>query len=303
MDPLQRRRVEWPDAGIRVAPDGVAEMTVLGPWTPAADEAVRSRGVSRLVLNYAMGFDEADLGFLRGLPISELSLLDRRIEDLGPLYGLSPTLRSLTLEVAPRAELDLARLPGLTSLAAVWPAVRRSVAACTTVESLYLEGYDRDDLAELTHLPLQELVLKERPKVTSLDGVERLAALRTLRVLRAARLERVDALTGLGHLGVLDLERCRQVGCDPVISTLAALTRLNLSETGPMQTLAPIRGCEALETVHLYGSTNVLDGDLSPLLSLPRLRELRMRERAHYSPSVAQIQRTLDSGGPRGADD
>ena len=42
-----------------------------------------------------------------------------------------------------------------------------------------------------------------------------------------------------------------------------------------------------------WGSTRILDADLSPLLSLPRLTELRMKSRREYKPSVKEVQSEL----------
>lgn len=45
--------------------------------------------------------------------------------------------------------------------------------------------------------------------------------------------------------------------------------------------------------MYLYGSTKILDGDLRPLLNLPRLRDLRLMDRRTYSPSREEIEQGL----------
>jgi internalin A len=43
----------------------------------------------------------------------------------------------------------------------------------------------------------------------------------------------------------------------------------------------------------MWESTRVADGDLAPLLQLQHLRDLRLMNRKHYRPSVAQVKEKL----------
>jgi hypothetical protein len=40
---------------------------------------------------------------------------------------------------------------------------------------------------------------------------------------------------------------------------------------------------------YAWGSTRILDGDLSPLARLPRLKQIRMRNRRGYRPAVGDL--------------
>ena len=68
------------------------EVVVSGAWSPDGAAAFENGGASRLVLNYALGFNEPTLDFLRGLPIRQLVILDPRLTDLEPikLAGADP---------------------------------------------------------------------------------------------------------------------------------------------------------------------------------------------------------------------
>jgi hypothetical protein len=61
------------------------------------------------------------------------------------------------------------------------------------------------------------------------------------------------------------------------------------NDSGELQTLAPLAGLKNLEYFHAWGSTRVIDGDLSQLAALPNLVEVRMRNRRTYRPPVAEI--------------
>ena len=59
----------------------------------------------------------------------------------------------------------------------------------------------------------------------------------------------------------------------------------------------PLAHLGQLEVLHAHGTTNITDGDLTPLLRLRSLREVRIQARRHYKPSLAHVQthlRTLE---------
>ena len=64
---------------------------------------------------------------------------------------------------------------------------------------------------------------------------------------------------------------------------------LEVSACGDVESLRPLGGLNELEELHAWGTTRVVDGDLRPILGLPHLRELRMRDRPTYTPRVAEI--------------
>jgi hypothetical protein len=71
------------------------------------------------------------------------------------------------------------------------------------------------------------------------------------------------------------------------------VTRLKAANCGDIASLAPLRGLDQLEEFFAWESTKVLDGDLSVLLELPRLRAIGMRDRREYRPRVSEIEEAL----------
>ena len=281
--------------GVVVSDRGDAvEMVVTGPWTAEASAMVQAGNVDRLVLNYALGFNEPSLDFLQGLPLRELVILDPRLTDLEPIHALAPSLRVLHVTTNPVLKVDLDRLSGLRVLSAAWPQVSASIEAATGLEVAFLRGYQPADLKPLTPLTgLVELVMKDRPRLKSLAGLSALPLLRLLEVYLAKDLADTDELAGRTGLRKLTLESCRRVGQVDVLTGCTGLRTLNLSECGDLASLGPIRSLTNLENLLLYGSTKIVDNDLSPLAALPRLRQLRMQSRRSYRPSVDEIQASL----------
>lgn len=270
------------------------EVVVTGPWTEQAAEPILSGEADRLVLNYAHGFAETDLEFLRELPLRQLVVLDRRLTSLAPLEGLSETLEFLHLTTDPKLSVDVAQFPRLVDLSADWQQVRSTVSAAVRLERLHIGRYSESDLKPLSGLGrLQRLALTDRPRLASLAGLEAFPDLRSLGGYLAGDLIDIAELGGRGLLEELELEGCRKLARIDAIAGCVRLSRLNLSECGDLASLRPLTGLAALEVVQLFGSTKVLDGDLAPLAGLPHLKELRMQSRRHYRPGVDDIQASL----------
>lgn len=270
------------------------EVVVTGPWTDEMVQAVETGVADRVVLNYALGYDEPDLYFLQYLPIRELVILDRRITDLAPVYTLASKLERLDVEIAPGVAIDLSELPNLRDLGATWSQVSATIGAGRSLRRVALDAYSADDLAPLAGLrDLSSISMKERPKLRSLHGLSEFVLLDTLGIFLAARLEDVSELRGRELLTTLELEGCRKLASVEDLAGCTGLRFLNISESGDLESAAPLAGLVELEELYAYGSTRFVDGDLSPLARLPRLRELRLQSRRHYTPSLAELKDTL----------
>lgn len=277
-------------------PHGI-DLVVRGPWSSRAAACLTSGHADGLVLNYARGFHEPDLSFITGLPIRRLNLLARSIDDLSPVYSLADGLVSLRVQSDPRALIDLERLPHLRDLAARWSQVRGSIRAAVLVERLFLLAFTERDLTPLT--PLQALTsvnMKDYPRVRSLDGVDDLPHLEELGIHLGRYLEDITALERSPSriMAKLLLPACRRISRVDAVASLPALRFFDLSDGATIPTIAPVADLVDLELLHLYGSTTIEDGDLAPIVGLPRLRDLRLQSRRHYTPPVREIQETIE---------
>ncbi|HUQ64379.1 MAG TPA: hypothetical protein VM121_11540 [Acidimicrobiales bacterium] len=272
------------------ARDG-ATLVITGRWNKEAERVLEAGRVDGLDLNYAKGFKDTDLAFMRPWPLKRLAILARTVKDVTPIYALSSTLESLSVECAPTVTIDLARLPSLRSLSAAWVQVRSSIGELSALNDLFLLSYSEVDLHPLRwNSGLVRLRLKDRPRLQSLAGLEALQAIEHLGIYLAP-LHDITALEDLppARLRELHLESCRTSDLTSVASA-RGLQLLNMSDCGEIESLRPLGGLGDLETLWLYGTTKVLDDDLTPIARLPRLRELRMMSRKTYRPSVEDVQ-------------
>lgn len=277
-----------------------ADFVVTGDWSPAARAALKDGRADGLVLNYARGFRPQPIDFIEGLPIRRLNLLARSVSDLSPVYSLASSLEELRVQSDPRAVIELERLPGLHVLAASWPQIQGSIMFASQLESLSVSSYTESDLNALAPLSaLTKLVMKERPKLRSLDGIEAFSWLAHLGVHLAQGLEDIEALERAASptLQVLQLPSCKKVRDIGPVTSCRSVRFFELSEAAEILTVAPLADLVGLERLYLYGSTTVADGDLGPIARLPRLRDFRMVNRRAYVPPIREIQDVITRRG------
>jgi hypothetical protein len=262
-----------------------------GRWSSAAEKALASGEADGLVLNYARGFSEPDLQFLASWGIRRLQVLDRKLTDLEPIARLSESLESLSVQAAPQAELDLGALPRVRAVAGEWPLLRDTLGRLDALESVITWRFDEIDLhAFRDHVCLKRLTIKEAPHLESLSGIADLPELAVLGIIGGPALHDITEVADPGRsLRELELQDCSSIIDLDCVEELAELRFLGFSNCGAIASLAPLRSLHELEVLHAWGSTRVVDGDLSPLPQLPRLREVRMRDRANYTPLLSTL--------------
>lgn len=285
------------EEGFVVVPtaSGRLDFDLRSAWTPRIRDAFVASGADGLIANYARGFVGHDIEFIHDLRLRRLDVLARTVTDLSPVYDLADSLEEFTVQAGSRTRVDLSRLPRLLALSCRWNQVAETIQHTVLLEHVYLGSYDPSDLTPLAHLTsVRSLRMKDRPAIRSLDGIESMPWIEHLGIYLAP-LEDIAALARLASpvLTELHLASCKRLGSLENLRPLIGLRLLDLGNSGPLESLQPIAGARLLEVLSLYESTNIVDGDLTPLLELDRLRNLRMMNRRHYSPSVHDVKLRL----------
>jgi internalin A len=182
----------------------------------------------------------------------------------------------------------------LRSLAGEWELVRWQLRFLDSLEQLITWRFDENSLLALNeHVTLERLTIKEARRLDSLLGAEHMAALRTLEVLLAPVLADISAVSDLGRLETLSFETARKLDTLDAIADLTRLSHLGIANSGRIESLSPLRGMTDLASLYAWGTTRIVDDDLTPLLGLTTLTDLRIRPRPTYRPSVAQVEEAL----------
>lgn len=272
-------------------PEG-RSLIVTGPWSDPAANALARGEADGLVLNYARGFEGMDIDFLeQGLRVRRLDLLDRGIADLGPIARLAESLEELSVQAAEHAELDLTQLPHLRSVAGDWGLIGPTLGRADDLRSIITWRFGEVDLhAFRDHVELERLTVKEAPCLESLSGIGDLPKLAVLEIVSARELGDISNVSGLAEsLHEFKLEDCPAIDAIDEVASLTQLRVLEVGDCGDIDSLAPLCGLKQLEELYAWGSTRIADRDLSPLAQLPRLREIRMRDRRAYKPRVVDL--------------
>lgn len=259
-------------------------MVLTARWSEAAARAWASRGARELELNYARGWERSDLDFLTGLPdLCALSLTDWVLEDTSVVNQLA-SLRYLKLFTHCGTELRFDRLPHLEDCALEWRPRAESLFRHSGVRNLFISrldaGGDCRPFRDMTGL--RALALKN-VHLSSLDGIEDGPELEFLEIGLARKLSRLEGLEAQTRLTWLELSTCRKIDEVSPVGALEELRVLMLADLGEIASIRPLARLEKLEKLFLIESTDVADGDLSPLLELPRLDHVSFVDRPHYS--------------------
>ena len=262
-----------------------------GPWDAETGRLLSAGGIDALHLNYAVGFGERDLNFLEAWPITRLHILARTLTDIEPIYRLAATLQNLDLTVSPAVMLDCSRLPMLTNLTVdSWDQISGSIGQADVLARSTF-GVTRKKIC--SHCPRTaacSVRLRSAPRLSSLNGVETLTSLEKLAVAGARSLDRLTPLLAVGiSLTSLELESCRRLESIHALEATPRLTYLGVNDCGNIDSVSALRSLKHLRILEMWGSTRVIDGDLSPIEDLTVLADLRLANRRHYRPSVAAL--------------
>lgn len=252
-------------------------------WSDEITDFVVRLGIQELELNEGKGWLGKDLSFLAKLPrLKALTIIDLKLPSVAAIHFL-PELRALEVTTYCQTEIRFATFPHLEECTLEWRPQAASLFDCRTLKRLFVNRYDGKDVDPFAKLSsLESLAVLNAP----VENVRGLGTLKNLRSLRLANLKRLTSLAGieqLSNLEELEIHTCRAISSIDQVGSLSRLRKLNLNNDGDIKSLKPLEGLPRLESVIFYESTNVLDGDLTPLLSGKHLSRVSFQNRRHYS--------------------
>jgi hypothetical protein len=252
-------------------------------WSDRFANELKRRGAAELELNQGKGWHGTDLSFLAELPeLKSFEIFDFNISDISPIHHLHQ-LKRLAVTTYCSTAIDFSAFPQLQSCALEWRPKAASLFQCTTLKDLFLNRYKGKDANAFARLiNLESLAILNAP-VENLQGLPALAKLRSLRLGGLRRLRSLSGVEDLVNLEELEIHTCRAIRSIDEIRSLPRLKKLHLNNDGGIDSLKPLAGLAQLESVLFYESTNIVDGDLSPLLRLKNLSRVSFRNRRHYS--------------------
>jgi internalin A len=274
-------------------PDGFGTVMALkSSWSPKYARAVAKHDVKVIRLSMFNGWSDSDISFLRDLPALEgVDILSEKVTDVRVITELA-NLRLLSLTCKATGSIDLVKLKRLVRVFLTWRDAYRSLFALHTLKKITILGYPERDLWiwPQPNQVLFEMYLSSR-KLESLRGIGNFPKIGKLTISKCPKLACLDDLSTSTSLENFVLAKCPGVENLTSVSSLHDLRELSIEDCGEIHSLAPLAECKRLEFLQVAGNTTLLDGDLSPLLSLPKLREVLVARRKHYSHTAEQLER------------
>jgi len=268
-------RFENGDYGLRAV--------LLSAWSDAVGVEIRRRECVEIEINHAKGWKGRDVSFVAEFPkLKALKIIDLSISSVEPIHALQE-LKALDVITYCKTGIRFSSFPMLEECALEWRSGSESLFECVTIKRLFVDGYAGRDSKSFARLEnLESLAILNAP----IEGVQDLKALKRLRKLRLANLKNLRSLAGiesLVSLEELEIHTCRGIASIEEVRSLMHLKKLYLNNDGDIASLAPISKLKNLKLVVFYESTNIVDGDLSPLMFQKKLSRVSFKNRRHYS--------------------
>lgn len=259
-----------------------------GPWQSSFGDVIRRERIAGLRLSDSMGWRGHGLQFVAELPLLQsFELYSWQVSDASILSSLSE-LRLLGVEADLRGELDFGPLSKLEVALLRWVKPLEGVTNCRQLRHFNVSSWPDADLARLAQLTkLQVLHLYSR-KLQSLRGIAAFPHLERLDLHGCPKLTSLEGVETCRRLTSVSLSACR-IDAVSIMATLPSLRTLALDSCGDLKTLSPLTELRELESLSFNGNTRVLDGDLSVLERLPKLRALVFAPRRSYNRTRLQL--------------
>jgi hypothetical protein len=252
-------------------------------WSAGICEALLKQPITEIELNRGKGWRGQDLSFLSDFPeLLALKIIGRTAHSISSIHALH-NLRALHVLAYCKDEIRFREFPHLIECGLQWRPKAISVFDSLGLQNLLVNGFSKPDTALFGKLRnLEALTILGSP-TKSLQGLATLTKLRSLRLGDLRALESLGGVENLTTLDKLEIDTCRKLRSIEEVRALLNLHELYLDRLGDVQSLKPLESLVQLKRLTFVDSTNILDGDLSPLLALPYLELVSFQNRKHYT--------------------
>jgi hypothetical protein len=150
---------------------------------------------------------------------------------------------------------------------------------------------------DLENLPcannLEELEFIVPSSIENIHGIKRYPKLKKVSIYSARKLQDISQIVELEDLQVIDLQKCRRLLQGGVNwPLLRGLRKMIYMECSALPDLQFIHSMPKLISLVII-DTNVLDGDLNPIIEHPRLEHFACTSYRHFTHKEAQLMKIL----------
>jgi hypothetical protein len=252
-------------------------------WDAETERSLLKQSIAELELNQGKGWQGRSLAFLSNFPeLLALSIIGRSAEHIEPIHLLH-NLKLLRVLTYCKNEIRFHEFPHLIDCGLQWRPKAMSLFDALGLRVLFVNGFNGTDTRQFGRLAHLESLTVLGSSISSLEGLAPLLELRSLRLGELRKLPSLSGIENLVRLEKLQINTCRKIRAIEEISSLSKLRELYLDNIGDIKSLKPLAHLSQLHRVTFVESTNILDGDLTPLVGLPSLELVSFQNRRHYS--------------------
>ena len=271
-------------------------MVLTGSWNSKFKDIIERYAIDGLLLSASAGWRDTDISFILDFPeFTSLEIYNYDVTDIRSLEQM-PNLEHIGISCLPKYKIDFSKCKYLHDVYLHWSPRYESIFGCETLEYLNFENLRGSDLTALKYLKkLHTLDISSRT-LKSLHGIEVFTKLDHLNLFDCRQLLSLDGLEKLPQLTRLEIECVKKIEDIEALRTLINLEYLRVDNCGKIESLDPIHHCKKLETFFFTDSTNILDGDLNPIIELEKenLKDTAFQQRKHYTHGWTDIESCED---------
>jgi hypothetical protein len=271
---------------------GKRQLILKGEWHSRMADVMRIESISAMLVSGYAGWNGMNLDFLREVPFLErLSLIVLNRVNIDGIYFLRH-LKDLLIGYN-KKRIDFVQFQSLERVSLSWSIGYESLFECKSLKDVAIARLPEDRLPSLFRLPNLESLALSLCRFTDLRTLPELPKLVRLSLIVCNRLQHLKGLECSPNLRVLWIEQAKSLSDIDAVAFLRVLRTLVLRDCPQIKNIKALVGLPDLESVAFSATTDIRDGDLSPLESLPSLKNADFRDRRHYSKKNIDFRKDL----------
>lgn len=230
------------------------------------EKNIHHLSINTYLNNYQLNMENLKyLSFLTGLGIGRGSYVN-----IEYLYHLKHLKYLFIYNDNYGEKIDFSKIPHLERLEIIC-SLKNIVGVnnLKNLKALKLQKYNEKDLSYLSNLNELEALELIQPKIETLNGIEKFRKLKCFTLFNANKLMSLENINHLRSLEYIAFSDCKKLSGYEKLNELKNLIYISLVKCGSITTLTWLENLKKLEFMGLV-ETNVLDGDISLLVKIPK---------------------------------